>query len=64
MGIEAPQLSSQAVVLPQEERVHAGQLQHLAGTGVTCEGTHDTAVGMPQGEAHTQEVLDASMLVL
>lgn len=53
MGIEALQLSSQAVVLPQEERVHAGQLQHLTRTGVTWQGhTWHRSGNVTLGSAH------------
>lgn len=53
VGIEALQLSSQAVVLPQEERVHAGQLQHLTRTGVTWQGhTWHRSGNVTLGSAH------------
>ena len=34
LGVQAPELCGQPVVLPQKQRVHGGELRHLTRTGV------------------------------
>ena len=34
VGVQAPELCGQPVVLPQKQRVHGGELRHLTRTGV------------------------------